>query len=285
MKKRLPPFLLALSILLAGYSSGPASSDGQGYTGAPSAGGGTEGNCGTCHNSGDYGTPQIEARFDGMDDLTYRPGQTYTVTVSVQSEFGQPVGYGFQAQFLDSTDPILQPAGVLSDPDDATQIATVNNGRSYAEHKGPNADSLFSFNWTAPPIGTGTVSMYLVGNTVNRAAGSGGDNGSREPLILSLTEGEEVSTSLAGSPTALLAGSAYPNPTTDQAVVPIDVPATGRYRFDLISPDGKTIATSTQQLFPGAQSVTVDLRSRAAGIYHYRISGPTGSETVRLHRQ
>ncbi len=220
-----------------------------------------------------------------MEDLTYRPGQKYTVTISVRPEMGEPKGYGFQAQFLDGSDPILQPAGILTEPDAATQIATTGSGRTYAEHKKPNSDSLFTFNWTAPSAGTGAVSLYLTGNLTNLADGSQGDNGSRDPLVVTLTEGDAISTSTTHPTHPFLAEAPYPNPATDKVTVPLNPSAGGRFRFDLIGPDGRLLESRAKDLPAGLQTVTVDLLSRASGVYHYRISGPSASETVRLYRK
>ncbi|PPK88927.1 putative secreted protein (Por secretion system target) [Neolewinella xylanilytica] len=279
----LPFFLVAASILLAGYSSGPASSEGAGFTGAPSAGGGTEGICANCHFSGDFGSPRLQATFADMPGNAYRPGQTYTVTVSVQAEMGTPSGYGFQAQFLDQNDPIRMPAGTLSDPDDVTQIATTSSGRTYAEHKGINPDSLFTFHWTAPEAGTGPVSFYLAGNTVNRADGQLGDNGSREPLLITLSE--DTSTGLFPTAPDRLTTSVSPNPTFDQSRVSFAVERSGAYRFDLVSADGRLLTSATNFLVAGPHSIPVNLVAQPAGIYYYRIAGSNTAATVKIHRR
>ena len=269
-------------VLVAGaYSSGPASSEGAGFTGAPSAGGGVESTCSICHRNGSFGTPQLTARFTDMPDLAYRPGQTYTVTVSVRPEEGEPAGYGFQAQFLDDSQPILLPAGILSNPDDATQIATLPSGRMYAEHRGPNADSLFVFKWTAPEAGTGPVSMYVTGNLVDRAGGSTGDNGSSKPLIVSLTEDTSTGLSTAVDKPATLAS---PNPTRTVSRVEWTVRHAGQYRLQLFNAAGKVVSSRNATLVPGVQFTEVDLAPYPAGPYFYRIIGPRTATTINLQK-
>ncbi len=282
-KKLLPFSFLTLAIICAAYSSGPASSNNSGFTGAPSAGGGSEAVCGTCHNSGDYGTPRLSVRFDGTNATKYRPGQTYTVTVSVQPQSGMPPGYGFQAQFLDASDPILLPAGTLSNPDAVTQLATTDSGRRYAEHKGINSDSLFTFDWTAPEAGTGPVTLYVVGNLVNRAQGSVGDNGSSQPLTLTLTE--DLSTGLRTPGILALESAAFPNPTQDEVRVSIDIPHSGEYRFDLYSTDGRVLTSSSSTLVVGPYTTNVALENLPRGTYYYRVSGPATAGQITLLRQ
>ena len=284
LPRPLLPLLSLVTILLtAGYSSGPASSNGSGFTGAPSAGGGQETVCATCHSGGSFGSPRLEARFAGMDGLRYVPGQTYSVTVSVRPEQGTPAAYGFQAQFLDASTPILQAAGLLSDPDAATQIATLDNGRSYAEHNGPNADSLFTFAWTAPAAGTGPVTLYLTGNLVNRAEGERGDNGSSAPYMLTLTEGA-ATTSLtdAGAAGRLLV---TPNPTTGPVELQIGSAAAGNYTLRIIDASGRIVSSTDHRLAGGTPTLPADLTGLPAGLYYAHVSGPELRLTVPVRKQ
>jgi hypothetical protein len=46
---------LALFFIFAGYSSGVANFSNLGQTGAPNGDGDLEGNCGVCHNTGNFG--------------------------------------------------------------------------------------------------------------------------------------------------------------------------------------------------------------------------------------
>ena len=277
------PLLIFFVVLVAGAnSSGPASSERAGYTGAPSAGGGIEATCNVCHNTGSFGTPQLAVRFTDMPDHAYRPGQTYTVTVSVRPEAGEPAGYGFQAQFLDDSQPILLPAGTLSDPDGATQLATLDSGRMYAEHRGPNTDSLFTFNWTAPEAGTGPVSMYLTGNLVDRAGGYVGDNGSAEPLVVTLRE--DTSTGVQTTDIDRPVASAAPNPTRSLSQVEWTARYGGQYRFQLLDGSGKLLSSRRTTLVAGLQNTEIDLAAYAPGAYFYRIVGPRTATTVKLQK-
>ena len=282
---RIPLFVTVLVVLflLVGYSSGPASSNGSGFTGAPSAGGGQEAVCGTCHSGGAFGTPRLEARFAGMEALRYTPGQTYSVTVSVRPESGNPAGYGFQAQFLDDSRPILLPAGTLSGPDAATQIATLDNGRSYAEHNGPHTDSLFTFDWTAPAAGTGPVTLYLTGNLVNRAAGDGGDNGSPTPYQLTLSEGSAttpVHDAATDAPIALA-----PNPTPGPVRLTIGEAAGGKYAVRLLDQAGRLVRSATYALSPGPSTLSLDLTALPAGLYFAQITGPGLRRTLPVRKE
>lgn len=172
------------------FSSGPGNA-GFFRTGAPSAGGGMESTCSSCHSSGsaNFGEPQVNwniAQTLGGPNVTrYVPGETYFVTVSVSTEMGSPAAYGFQSVFLKTTDNTQ--AGTLSGFDANSQPAT-NGDRTYAEHNKRTPSGTWNFQWTAPAAGSGDVRIYSVGNSVNNAGGSSGDSGSTMSTIVNLME-------------------------------------------------------------------------------------------------
>lgn len=184
-------FALVIGI---GNASGPAASTNT-YTGAPSTGGGTEGTCNTCHNSGagTYGEPAVNWTISetngGANVTNYIPGQTYFVTVNVTAPMGTPAAYGFSSTFL--IDGTINNAGTPSAPDANTRLS-VNSGRTYVEHNKRTAPGTWNFQWTAPLAGTGTVKIYSSGNAVNTApgnfGGTDGDSGSTSPTIITLNE-------------------------------------------------------------------------------------------------
>ena len=238
------------AILALGNSSG-AASNGNYYTGAPTPGGGQELTCSTCHNSGTYGEPQLDVRFadEGSEEFAslteYEPGKTYRVSVAVGYLDAAPEGYGFQAQFLDkATAPAT--AGSLSAGDMDTRVDDQREGRVYVEHNNPDGDSLYVFNWSAPEAGAGPVDMYVVGNLVNRAAGTGGDNGSTMPTIFALTEAP-LSGLYDFEP---IASRIYPNPTHagGATVLEADLAQGGRYQLQLFDLTGRLLRERSLEL-------------------------------------
>ncbi len=164
---------VALTLLLVGYSAGPAAEQGQGYIGAPGELGVS---CGTCHgNPGSYGivTVDIQAFNNGNPVNTYLPGLSYDIVVTVNNTASNPAGFGFQAVALDGNN---DNAGSFSDP--GTNVHIVNlSGRDYAEHDGMSASRSFSFKWNAPAPSVGTVNFYAAGNAVNGNGATSGDSG------------------------------------------------------------------------------------------------------------
>jgi len=129
-------------------------------TGAPS-----QGTCFTCHN-GALNDP------DGIIQIynvptAYAPGQTYGIgIVIVRATSGSR--WGFEATALTSGN---QMAGTLDDNNTAVGKQT-QGGITYISQTtlkgfdGTYADSagaVWTFYWTAPPIGTGPVTFYAAG--------------------------------------------------------------------------------------------------------------------------
>lgn len=273
--------LCLCSVVIFLGNSGGAAASGNFFTGAPSTGGGTEGTCNTCHRGGSFGEPAINVSFAVGDSTVniseYVPGQTYRVTVALGYD-NEPSGYGFSSQFLTTgTTPIVN-AGTPGNPAADVRITQGGNGRTYVEQSRRGQDSLFTFDWTAPQAGTGTVTYYVSGNLINNAAGTGGDNGSSSPTVITLNEGAPLSTRYFSSiPHAL-----FPNPTFGAATLRVTPPVAGEYELKLMSIDGRFVRTRMHQL--GAQSATVEVPSLdlPAGIYAVSLTGQGSRLTSRL---
>ncbi len=274
--------VLALAIFQLANSSGPAS-NGNFFTGAPTVAGGTERTCSTCHSSGNFGEPQISVRFAAEGDTavalsTYRPGQTYTVTLAVGHTATAPGGYGFQSQFLTAANAT---AGTLSMPGNGVQIIAGNGDRRYAEHNQINNDSTFTFQWTAPEAGAGEVKLYAVGNLVNDNGSTGGDNGSTAPTIITLSEGSPVATREVVS----INGALFPNPANDRAFLDITPRVAGTYTLQVRMADGRFLSQNTQALTAGQQRLEVPLANAKPGMYLVTLTGAGGRFVGRIIKE
>lgn len=268
-------FLTLLAGILSLGNSGGAARNGNFFTGAPSAGGGTEGTCSTCHRGGNFGDPVLATTITDADGNTfddtfgYRPGNTYTITVAVGHGDVAPAGYGFQSQALDATN---SRAGTFALPadSDGVQITNPGNGRSYAEQSRISNDSTFTFEWTAPDAGTGTVDLYVTGNLVNRAAGTGGDNGSTAPLVLNLLEADLSSVRNLRT----LPGRLYPNPAAEVApVLEVELPTAGAYELRLLNTLGQVMARENHDAPAGPMWFTLPTEGLPPGTYFVELRG------------
>lgn len=273
------PFAAALFFL--GNSSGPAA-NGNFYTGAPGASGGTENTCSTCHNSGSFGEPAIDVSFalDGNPvGLTgYTPGATYRVTVAIGHGNTAPAAYGFSSQFLNTANSPATPVGTPANPDGATRISNGSGDRKYIEHSASNQDSTFSFDWTAPAAGAGTVNYYVVGNLVNLNGGTSGDNGSTSPTIITLRESAPSGIrNFAAIPHTL-----FPNPTTGAASLSVKPATAGKYTLILSGLDGRVLNSQVVNLTAGITTLPVPSEGVKPGVYAVQLVGADSRLVSRL---
>jgi hypothetical protein len=278
-------FSLFAAVFFLGNSSGPAFTASNYYTGAPSTGGGTEGTCNTCHNSGagTYGEPVINVSFavgDSVVDLTaYVPGQTYRVTVAIgDGSDTAPAAYGFSSQFVNEAAMPVVNAGTLANPDQSSRIADAANGRQYAEHNSANADSTFTFEWTAPMAGEGEIKYYVAGNLVDGFGSPGGDSGSTAPTIVTLAEGSPSGTRNF----AAIEHALFPNPTNGEATLRVTPASAGSYQLNLMTLDGRVLRSQTHNLTAGTTALDVPANALKPGIYVVQLMGFDSQLVTRL---
>jgi hypothetical protein len=147
------------------------------YTGAP----GELGTCANCH-VGIYGTGSIGLATTGSP-FGYFPGETDTLFISIQDHSPTVNRWGFEATVLKNSD--LTMAGTLT-PVALTgnRVGTaVSGGRTYISQRSngatapldPNDGTYWGkpniagweFEWTAPPLGSGGVTIYFSGVAAN----------------------------------------------------------------------------------------------------------------------
>lgn len=183
---------IIMLLLFTGYSTGPASTVGQGYTGAPGEAGQV---CGSCHNlAGAFGTLMVNVTSNGSVP-EYNSAAPTPLEVEVFPSEGTPGGYGFQFTILDADD---NPIDVnYSNLSDNVKMATTMSGYTYLEHDGISEGNTFTFDFQ-PSVASGTtpsLKIYATGVAVNRDGSTAGDSGSMSfsfdvehvPLAVSLS--------------------------------------------------------------------------------------------------
>lgn len=171
--------LVFLALVFSSSSGGRAGQANAGNTGAPGENGTV---CGNCHSANSFGTCTETVTFTdlstGAVSTTYTPGNTYQVTLTVNTTGATAPFFGFQMTDLKSDN---TNAGTWSNVGSNVQLETVNSlgGRAYVEHGGGSSPSnTFTMNWTAPSTDVGAITFYHVGNAVNGTGTTGGDSGS-----------------------------------------------------------------------------------------------------------
>lgn len=177
------------------YPNGATANSSSGYTGASWDNSGRT--CSNCHSGGTYNPTTTITLLSGANSVTsYVPGASYTLQIKVTSASGAPK-YGFDAMCVTSTThanvngwPATMPTG--------TKKTTVSS-RTYVEQSSaqtatgtsPSSYKTFSFTWTAPAAGTGSVTFYAAGLAVNGTGSTSGDSPSAG-VNLTVTESGTV---------------------------------------------------------------------------------------------
>lgn len=160
--------LLALGLM--GNSDGVAEHQGKDRTGAP----GSNQPCTQCHSGGAYTlSPQVWLMDtdETTEYIAYLPGETMRLTFNVIST-GMPAGYGLQATALLSDN---SNAGTFINPSANGQLENVG-GRHIFEHNDLSTSNTFKVDWTAPPAGSGPVTVYFATLGANGNGGTAGDS-------------------------------------------------------------------------------------------------------------
>jgi hypothetical protein len=181
--------LFAAFLFLSNASNPP-----NGYTGAPG-----DSLCTSCHTNPPAGV-NGSISITGLP-ATVMPNTTYTITLSSTVSQGTPQTGGFQLVALNASN---QNAGDLA-PIGTDAGTNTAGGREYIEQRGDKNITggvvSWMFNWTSPPSGSGTITMYAAANLSNNNNSTSGDR------IITNT----FSTTLQSGGPALMV--AIPNPT------------------------------------------------------------------------
>lgn len=285
MKIRLSVFFFLAFIgliTLTGNKNGRASQSGAGNTGAPGDQtlNGAPLTCTGCHDDGLFNPVVFVQVLDtgGVAITHYTPGKLYNARVSINASGTSLSGYGFQMIALRDTGNIDLDGFSDVNPNNY-KIATINNGRTYAEHANVSASNTFNVRWTAPAAGTGSVTFYAAGNAVNGNNNSDGDGASNTSLKLfeeiTLSSGEEE---VSSAPLANIS----PNPVSDVAQLELNLPLAGQYRLNAYNLSGRLIWSSEAALPAGISKHQIPTESWEAGTYFLSVNGKKYSQIVKI---
>lgn len=277
-------FMLAMVGLLTlpGNKNGRASQSGKGNTGAPGDEtlNGAPYTCTGCHNDGAFNPVVFISILDtgGVAITHYTPGKLYTARVSINAAGAGLSGYGFQMIALRDTGNIDLDGFSDVNPNNY-KIATINNGRTYAEHANVSASNTFNVRWTAPPAGTGSVTFYAAGNAVNGNSNSNGDGAATSSL--KLLEEITLSSGEPGTPTGP-ALRVRPNPVSAFAQLELSLPTAGKYQLTVFDPAGQLVWSSESNMPAGNSTYQIPTELWQAGAYFLSLKGANNSQSVKI---
>lgn len=262
-----------LLLLFQSVSSGRAASGGQDRTGSP---GSLSSTCVACHSSvGSFTNPLLGISVkdvSGNAVSSYIAGDTYTLEFQVTTN-GNPSGYAMQAVILDGSNSNI---GDLSNVTTAnTQLATIANGREFIEHAGRSSSGFFSCSWTAPIVGTGTISVYGIGMAVNGGSTSGDNTSPTAQLDLA----EDVSTATH----SILSDTQYsihPMPNRGSFRL-VNNQIAGLSEIRLISMQGQELYNQTTYLDQNATQNIV-LNDLSVGLYFVQVTKAGKTQSIPM---
>ena len=224
-------------------------------TGGPLSGGAT---CMGCHGGGATLPNLIIDLKDGFGSSisSYIPGDVYTIDFEV-------IGgtfFGFQGVALTNNN--WQGGtltNVLTPNTQITNLISTSGGLQYAEQQGISSSGIFSIQWTAPTAGTGPITFYGIGLSVN---GNGSTSGDLSSLPTSLVINESISTSIGYAQSTYCQNDNNPVPTVSGAT-------------------GGTFSSSAGLAIDPTSGI-VDLSNSIAGNYVITYSFSGGSASFNL---
>lgn len=236
-------------------------------------------NCTQCHN--EFGVNSGGGTLDFSAPVAYSPGVTYDLSVNL-SDAGQ-TRWGFELAVLTSGN---NQAGtlVVSDPvntqlsDNLEPMPDFLKQTSDGTYAG-TASATWNFQWTAPDVGTGTVTFYVAGNAADQDGGTQGDyiytvQGTSE-------EGAGVSWE-APVPLTPNVLTNYPNPFNPSTTLTFSLNQPDNIHLVVYDITGRQVVFLWEgQVLSGAHRVTLDGSALASGIYFAQLSTSTGS-SVRV---
>ncbi len=232
----------------------------------------SEGDCTQCHSDWAVNTGTGSVAITAVPALTggYVPGTKYTVTVTVTQTGDSLFGFDFEALLNATTNggtlSLLTPStDVKTKADGSTAITDVVHTGTGNNTKNSHA---FSFYWTAPATGTGTVTFYTSGLAANDDGNTTGDwVYTTSMAVMQNTAG--ISEVLAKE----INFSVYPNPSSDNLNVKFSLNGISSVNIDMIDMNGRKVAELiSENGMNGEVNKTFNISSYEKGIYFVRLS-------------
>ena len=271
--------LLFVALFSLSNRNGRAAQANRGNTGAPgdeTNANGTPRTCGFCHSASNISSNVTIRLINTAGDTvsSYLPGQAYTALVRVNGA-GPAQGYAFQMIALRNAD-TTDIDGFLDQGTNNYKLATITNGRTYAEHDNISNTDAFAVQWIAPAAGAGNVTFYAAGNAVNRNGTSTGDGTSI--TALQVTESPVSSTSDIAE--TISAVRVFPNPAASSAQIDFQLLRAGNYQIQVFDQQGKRVYLVDTNLPEGRQQWALSCGDWQPGLYIAEISN--GRERVAV---
>lgn len=267
---------------MVSFSNGPAGGEGnngvrkQDRSGSPFAD--SQGpTCAACHNTGSFNPSlSIELMKDGQAVDFYAPEEIYTLRYTVTAGNGTPSKYGIQSVVLKNDGNAN--IGTFGTAPTDTRVADVDT-RKYFEHSAASSSNIFEIEWTAPASGSGEITVYAAGATVNGGGTNADDNGVGNTL--NLTEMVSAVNTPEQLPIRL---AVTPNPMRNTMNLNIQSEVAGQFSMQLSDLSGKHIFSQNIHVQTGENVISNDVSALSAGIYILKITNGEKARVIRVVR-
>ncbi|MFM8951362.1 MAG: choice-of-anchor V domain-containing protein [Bacteroidota bacterium] len=276
-RTKITGLFIAASSLIVGISMISSNNGIAGRVGSP---GETTCNTSGCHTGNALNAPggSITISAPTLVNWQYFPGAVYPISVTI-SRAGCPIyGVGFEALLSSGAN-----AGTLTAGTGTTiKIANIlGNSRTNVVHTlnggaSTTGSKTFTFNWTAPAAGTGTVTFYAAGNATNGSGSTSGD--------FIYTTSQTVTESATGVEEGLVASSIaiHPNPVTDNINLSFQLLSSEEVAVQILSLEGKLVETAIQEKLQSGKHNLVIPAPTQKGIYLLELDHSSGSITRKI---
>jgi len=267
--------LLLISLLPSGmvfaFSSGPP----DGVAGDPPE----MDNCTQCHSS--FPVNSGSGTLNVITLTAYEPGAGYSVAVELTDPDAQR--WGFELIALDGDN---NPAGEI----ELLQPTRTQLSNSYIKQTAAGTDQgqtdsdQWSFNWFAPPAGTGDVTFFVAGNAANGNFNNQGDRIYTSTFVMTEFVDDVVERLITVTPMEWELDSVYPNPFNGQVNIQLDAATLANTTVGIYDILGRLVTTLHQgDLNPGQYVLTWSPQG-SAGTYFLRAANDQGwVQTQKLH--
>jgi hypothetical protein len=165
----------------------------------------------------------------------YVPGTTYTLTATAVR--AGHIKFGFQVSPQNVSGALL---GTLINTSAQTQLT---GGNKYITHTSGgtsgSGSKTWSFDWTAPVAGTGSVTFYGAFNVTNAGGNSSGDTIYTSTLVIAENTGVGMGSITSGGHSI----SIYPNPVSEQLNIQYTLSVPAHVEISLYDLQGKVCKT------------------------------------------
>ena len=261
MNKLIISLIIIFPFIVAGISNA-GGSDG-GYSSSMGDGNKT---CTTCH--GGSATAKTGWVTSTIPTAGYITGQTYTITVS-----GTHTGvsrFGFEATTENNAG---AKAGTITVTNSGETKLT--NSNKAITHTGngftPSGDNKsWSFDWTAPAVGTGNITISAALLAGNGDMGTSGDVVYKSELSVT----EDITNSIANANNAII--SISPNPASD--FINVKLKSKNYSNYSIIDITGKQILNDI--IGDNDNAIKIDISSIAKGTYFLKLQAIDNNNTL-----